>query len=274
MASNYRIWIQQLAPPWLRGPWGTKYLSVLGELADLEQQGTAFATSFRFISKAPDDAVPLIASDSGPAQMPLPGYSGFLYGGMPRYPGETMASWRARIATRWETWPHAGTAAGVDGQLEALIGALNGGVQANVTIWSHQLPGTPLQADRWQRDLNTTQWSRWYGVIDQPHGWEPLLFGDFDFDDDVLFGTTMTATELKALRRLSHEWRSAHGIGVSFILIYDGIIAGPDTIAADTLIAGGDAIELMIGQFFGYPLDAPMVFGEDTIIGYYNAPPV
>lgn len=272
MASNYRIWIQQIAPPWLRGEWGTKYLSMLGELADLERDGAGFATAFRFLSKAPDDAVPLIAADSGPAQMPLPGYSGFLYGGMPRYPGETMASWRARIASRWETWPTAGTAIGVDAQLEAYISAIQSGVAPTITIWSHQLPGTPIQPDRWNRDVNPTEWSRFYVVIDQPHPWEQSLIGEGEIGDESLIGTTMTLTEVRALRRLVHEWRSAHSSGVTFILVYSGTIISPAAPAIGTPgdVIGGDSTELLIGNIVGYPLSGPQVVGGT--IGYYNIP--
>lgn len=87
----------QLAPGWLRDPWGTALLKARGAqkdwLADTLKQGV----KARMPGLAPLDALPLIGRERG----------------IPRGRTETVDSYRARLRAAWESWRWAGTPYGI-----------------------------------------------------------------------------------------------------------------------------------------------------------------
>lgn len=86
-----------LAPGWLQGYAGKGYLAARGSRKDAFVQGCREAVKARFPGVCPSDALPYHGRDRL----------------LDQGPGETEASYRARLLAAWETWAWAGTAYGV-----------------------------------------------------------------------------------------------------------------------------------------------------------------
>lgn len=95
--GTFKDYIVGSAPPWLNDPSGQAMLRAIGDgkdyLLDVAKQGV----KARFPLLAPSDALNQIGGERQ----------------LPRGPGESTASYAARLRGAWDTWPWAGTPTGV-----------------------------------------------------------------------------------------------------------------------------------------------------------------
>lgn len=238
----YRLWLPYVeAPTWLQGYWGLRWNESIGLFVDSVVDAWRGSIRIAFPSTVPDDALDRL----GPTSL------------LERLPGELNGPYRSRLERRWEAWQESGSRPGIAGRLAEYIGT-----NPTITCWD--------MAAKWT-DLNTWSWDRLWVVVDQPHGFGPLLASeDLLASEELVAGIEgLSQTQYRVWRRLAHKWRDAHARPVEFIVVFDGPIASPSTIAADTLIAGEDAIRL--------PITAPvasekLIAGDNVVAGYFIEP--
>ena len=86
-----------VAPPWLKGPNGQRWLRGIGQSLDANVDRCRQAIKASFPALAPSDALPVLGDEIS----------------MPRGMVETEDAYRARLAAAWTIWPFAGTAFGL-----------------------------------------------------------------------------------------------------------------------------------------------------------------
>lgn len=175
---SFATYLAQLAPTTFRRAKAAAYLLALGQQLDGSVDGdyvgrgsaaldwgvvarAKAAVKARFPGVAPSDALEEIGLERG----------------MPRGPGESDASYGARLLGAWNTWPWAGTAFGL---LNALAAA---GYAAEVRIQNRMryaldaagaLVVEQRPAGEWRFDTSTAFWSRFALVLVPPF---PFTFG-------------------------------------------------------------------------------------------------
>jgi hypothetical protein len=103
-ALSFATWLTTvLAPPWLRGAWGTKFLTVSGEQADRTATAAKDAVKAGFVESTPSDGL---------------GYAG-RGRNIERYTQDTDDTYRARLLDAWAVWELAGTGASIVAKLVA-----------------------------------------------------------------------------------------------------------------------------------------------------------
>jgi len=221
-----------LLPSWMRSDTDVAFQEVVGAEQDDLVDRAKQAVKVRFIGLCPDDALAGHGLDSQ----------------IERGPAETADQYRGRLLGRWETHPWRGVETSMLAAFE-LYGL------ASVKEYTRR--------DGWN-DGNDYWWSRFWIVIDQTHPWEALIAdGSLIASEEVLAGTTMTASELRTLRRIIRGVRCGSEIGVYILLVYSGVYAAPDLLADDGILAGCESVKLPIGIFAGGPLGE--VAGEEKL---------
>lgn len=102
MADEFRTEMNKMGPPWMRGPNGKIWWGEAGGALDTQASRLKECVKARFADYAPVDGLPSLARDRHLA----------------RGPGESEASFRARIAGAWEAWEGGGTYSGILLQLK------------------------------------------------------------------------------------------------------------------------------------------------------------
>jgi hypothetical protein len=104
--ANIRDLVENLAPPWLRRFWGRRLVGVVqGLMGDAVVEASMQALQAPWLRSGfqPPDALPLVGGERR----------------MPRYPADTDATYRSRLADAWNTWLRGGNEGSVVGQLNA-----------------------------------------------------------------------------------------------------------------------------------------------------------
>jgi len=101
---NHRSWLELLMPTRLQRGYGLHVAGWIGICLDASIDAVTEALLARWVQYCHDDALPYAGADAA----------------LPRLLGETLVQWRQRIARRWETWRSAGTAAGLEAQLQLI----------------------------------------------------------------------------------------------------------------------------------------------------------
>jgi hypothetical protein len=234
----YRDWrSQRLVPSFLQKPWGKRWNETMGDQADLQVNAAQQAVSAAFVDTCPNDALAPLGASSD----------------MDRYPADTDASYRARIAARWDTWPMAGTYDGVKGQLQAFgfpsVEIYD--VRASVPPVSPWPPQPRCAKPSWWTSLfpgvawppaagadSALWWSRFWVVLSEPFpavlGWSPRTWGSANPRTGLRYrwgergpdgsrytwGSTATASQVASLRALITKWKPVDticaGIWINF----------------------------------------------------------
>ena len=176
-SPSLTAWLLRLAPRRFSRDKGQKFAWGIGSTGDVILDAVTMAVNCRFPSSAPEDALPRISRDRR----------------LPRGPGESTESFRARLKAAFTAWQWAGTEFGMLGQLKA-YGLSNSDIVENYE-WD----------DPWPHD--TDNWSRFWVVI--PEGGHPWS-GSIPADDQT------------ALRRLIRAWKPANAICVEVIALTSG----------------------------------------------------
>lgn len=161
---------------------------------------------------------------------------------IPRMPGESHDTYRARLEEAWTTWELAGTAPGIEAQLRAY------GV-ADVEV-----------VEDWQG-----QWgeghvaSHVWALLGPTMPWEPRL-APFVGGPDTLGGSTATPAEVRQAKALVLAWKAPHTYPMAIRLHFDGVVhGGPRTVAPFTPPESSPHAEWRLDKTA--PLQAPFVAG-------------
>lgn len=169
----------------LQGRWARAWALAAGGQKDLTVERARQAVLAGAVSRAPDDALPLLAEDT--QVLPL---------------GETGDELRARIAAAWETWRWAGTRT-------ALV-VVAGLLAFDPTIVT-------------AHDLGLSPWARWWlwaprkATRDDP--WDDAG----DYDDGGTWDSTLTTVFVDRIRRSFRQVSNAHDRG--FVRLTFGSVA-------------------------------------------------
>ncbi len=213
-----------VVPPWLLGPNGRTWLTAIGRSLDDNAERARQAVKARFPNLAPDDALAVLGEERG----------------MPRGPGETTASYRARLLGAWDAWTWAGTPYGMLRQLLAagyptVYVQTQGGKQYSL---ASLLSGNPVQ------DLVVAQmatpvhlggtpaelWSDFAVLIGQPWpAWWSGAPGDSSADANFV-------------RQLIAKWKPAHTRCVKLEAISGSIVGLSITVGSSFTVGLGAAV--------------------------------
>jgi len=205
---TFKEWITQtLAPIWLRGVWGAKYLGVVGDAADRIATASKDAVKVRFVDISPDDALPY----NGAAR------------NIERYTADTNSTYRNRLLDPWSLFEFAGSGNGI-------ITRLNDQGYENVSVYGWYQLQPYVEA----------QWANWYSAfwvyIDPPHG----ITTDGNWDDpgtwdDVIpctiaggpdgvgaWDCNMTAATVLEIKHAIWKWKAAHEICANISILIAG----------------------------------------------------
>lgn len=192
-------------PPWLLGPWGIKWVNVLGGKADDLLTWAKDGVKARFVLECPDDALPAI------------GYERMIE----RAPGESYDNWRQRLWGAWETWKWAGTDRGIYNALGLLGWTISPWVYESLYSWPINWPTSGLvwilPASSWGGDCpdgdnDPTHFARFWVVADgyamgyRTDGtWADT--GTWDDGGAWDFSDATTAEEVARWKQVIRKWK-------------------------------------------------------------------
>ena len=216
---NWREYFAAIAPPWLSRYWGERLWGSLAYLSDLMSEGMSQAVKAHLLdqSTSPVDALPLIGLERR----------------MPRYPGETNDSHRARLLDAWNAYVQGGTAAAITGQL-ATYGL------DDVEIVS--------QHDGWvfENPKDTSQWSRFAVIIDGVTWGTSYVYGmGMIYGSAMTYGSDATPAETETIKSIVRKWKPVHSENPFIYVVLSGDIYGdPDLVyGAGDLYAAGEIVK-------------------------------
>jgi hypothetical protein len=232
-------------PPWLRGPWATKLLTVVYGIFDVANQANREAAKLGLVAECADDAI----DDHAEERM------------IERLPGETTAALRLRLVDAWRTWTTSGTTLGLRTILRTYLGAPTLEVYdfAN-DAWYDGAALTGFDDDE------RANWSRLALVVPQPHPWtRPVVGPGLIVGPDLLVGITMTGSELSRLRRAFRRYAPAHMVSIGLEVIMDATSAAAHLADHATT---SDVVRMPVDTgMVGYAQHG-MVVGPGLIVGY------
>lgn len=197
--SYVRYRLDRLTPPWLLDAVGAAWQRVLGEAQDALIEAAKAAALAGYPEHAPADALPVIGDERR----------------IERGPGESEDSYRERLRTSFEAWVWSGTKRGL---LAAFHAA---GFPLVETITNREWDPAPPDGD-------VDRWARFWLVIGQPHGMQPLAWDDgWDWDDTGLtYDSTATPEDIERLKRLIRTWQPGHARCAGLVLNFDSSRTG------------------------------------------------
>lgn len=190
--DDYWFFQSQTAPTPLAGAQGEAWWQVWGHTKDAWREGTREATKASLPLLAAPDALGAYAAERSTE----------------RYPGETEADYRTRLAQTFDLYAFLGTPTGVAVAALAAVGVTD-----------------VLYREAWQWDAGSPLWSRFWltcsTTYDPPSDWDdPGLTFD---DPALLFDVTADREDIDFLKRQIERWRAAHARLVwCALLIGDG----------------------------------------------------
>ncbi len=205
---SYETWqTTTLPPPWLRGPWGRKLQKVLGFAKDLLVSGAKLAVKSAFPREAPADALPYIGTENN----------------LERYPVDTDATYRARIAAPWSVWEYAGTTTGI---LAAYRAA---GFTGDTKVWNtFAAPG--WWGGAWPPPVRVASgWSRFWVELPEPIPFPcaPVTWGSgrkwgTHAAQGWTWGSTASPANVALAKSIVRKWRPAHEVCAELLVRLSG----------------------------------------------------
>jgi hypothetical protein len=191
--DTYETWQPGDVPGWLAGPRGRAWFAVHGRAKDHMVRAARVAVKAAFVADCPLDALAYHVR----ARL------------LPRYPGDTDATYRARLDQAWSLWALAGTRAG----LLALLAALG---FPHAAIYDARDPTPPGEVS-WPPDGNPGNWSRFWVFLDtsldNPFGWTLQTWGGgWHWGDGSTWGSTATPGQVAMIRGALRLFKPAHVI--------------------------------------------------------------
>lgn len=177
----------------LQGRWARAWGRSLGAEKDRTVERARQAVLAGAVTRCPADALPLLGADAQLEQLP----------------GETAASFRARIAGAWDTWPWAGTRTGL-GTIFTLLGL-------TVRLAT-------------AAELSRTPWAQWWAFASGT-GWTRRVWGAATKAwGSGVWGSTATRDDVRRVRRFARQFSNARDRGWVVILQSSpGVWGAPST---------------------------------------------
>ncbi len=178
------------------GAEGENWFVFWGHLKDAFTEAAKEAVKARFPSLAAVDALEAQAADRNNE----------------RYPAETEALFRVRLAETFDRYAFLGTPAGV-------------------TAAAEQVPGVTgvVYREAWQWDPASPLWARFWLVLATTWEMPATWGGGATWGDGSLWGLSAPKASLDFLRRQVRRWKAAHARGKLLIKIGDASVWGePD----------------------------------------------
>lgn len=188
--KTFRLWMEEINPPWMLGEVSIKLLDAIALTCDVLGETMVEALYMRFLynSELPDDALTLLGRERL----------------MPRYGFETSAGYKERLKGAWNAWTFAGTRQSVLDQLAAA-----------------GFPDCQLYENwEWDWDGHPEDWSRFWVVV-RSHPWTAARWGEFDYGDGTVYGSSMTVADQQALRSIVRQWKAGHTRCEFIIIVND-----------------------------------------------------
>lgn len=177
---------------------GREWQRALGERMDVEFQRTVWARRARWPEWAPEDGLLYIGRERKLEQVAL-------MRGDEAPEREATADYRLRLRGAWGIWNLAGSH---QGHLDAFSWT----ELENVSIHRRKEWSTPYvdaATPEYVKAFQLAVWSQFDVLIERPHPWEGVFWGQFNWGG-VNWGSTATTEEVDQLRRLLWNFRSAH----------------------------------------------------------------
>lgn len=225
---TYATYLPSLLRGPLAGAWGSRWFGAVGALLDGALGGGLDAGTLVGPLGAPDDALPLLGADRA----------------IVRLAGETLASFRVRVAGAWETWRWAGTTRGIHATVR-LFGWR--GVRAvphrewpidEAALWSRYrvyITGLTV-SDEVFSGLATSGADVGNGL-----GVLPLYSGSAKcISGQVVSGTACGPDVVEPLRAALRQWSNARDACESVVLTWGSAISG--AVRSGTAISGSVAV--------------------------------
>jgi hypothetical protein len=247
MAATYVASRIAEMPPILRGPRGVEWCTVLGAKQDAGLPLIRVAAVSDLPHLTPDDAI----TDAGK------------WSNIDRYDVDSNDSYRARVIDAFPTWIEAGAATSIEKQLVA-FGIPDVRVYA---AYEGSFSPDPLSGYSHFWIVLGPDWGTTLGIAELILGTGPG--GEFWILGTGKLGTTASAAQIKAIKRIILKWKAAHGYPVKIISLFGSgpvLGVGPLTLGSFTL-GGMTAIWWPIGKTLGDTLEL-MTLGTFTLGGY------
>ncbi len=222
---RYREWLVQVAPSWLQGPWGARWLEALGLALDQVADAADAAAKVALPAKAPADALPWHGEERSIA----------------RAPADTEAAYRARLDDAWNLWEFGGTEQGLIAALQPFLPDATITILANrdwpdtwgVGLWGGDGAwgdGAWGDAGEWgggvwgwdPPDHVSGYWSRFWVLLEGATWTVDVWGGGSAWDDAGTWGSSATPAEVATLRALVRKWKSADEICAGFVVALGG----------------------------------------------------
>ena len=180
--ADFITWEPAQYPTWFQRPWGEAWALIDAVMKDVMVSGAKDSVKQRFIEFCKVDALFKIGRERQ----------------LPTVPNESYDDYRVRLLAAWDTWLLAGTKPGV---------ALALSILGYTVVIVENGDGTPP-------DGNTAAWWRFWvyltplfaltddGTWDSPGVW----------DDGLTWDSTVSLTQLAAVRHAVHTWKAAHTV--------------------------------------------------------------
>lgn len=191
--TDYADYQPGLYPTALAGPYGTAWGSSQGTMKDRVITLAIDAVDAGLVLRCTDDALPMLGADVSLEQLP----------------GELDAAYRTRIAGAWDTWPWAGTRAG----LETVFTLLGLTVRLATAA-----------------ELGRTPWAQWWAFASAT-GWIRRTWKTgSEFWGSGVWGSTATRDDVRRIRRFARQFSNARDRGWVVILQSSpGVWGAPST---------------------------------------------
>lgn len=231
--ASFTEWLltRQETPGFLRTEQSSRWLGILGTQLDVVTEALirARCTTWPLHPNCPEDALALLGSERA----------------LPRYPSETLPSYRQRLVDAWDTWSTAGSRTQLIQALEDwgfgagsvhIVSNEDWGSAEDFTDPPNTLPGwaSPSQDDE------AAKWARfWIYVESTGHNFTAAnLFNDgTEFNDGSVFGVGgITRQEVVDLQQLIELFRPAHELPMAIVFLLDASsgFTAPDVFSGDT----------------------------------------
>ena len=184
-----------------RGPDGLLWAGVVGGVQDTEATMLRAALLAHYPAQVPDDGLDALGNGAY---------------GLPRYPDEDNATYRARLVAAWQIYSLAGSPKGV-------IDSLNAWGLPDVAIFaSYQAAFGP----GWQNSDYSEFWP-WLGPGYGSTGIGPLLWEVPPWDSGWTWDSTATRDQIVAIKQQVLRWKAVHGYPVRIFLVFGAGNIGP-----------------------------------------------
>jgi hypothetical protein len=197
---SFETWALRTFPRFMRGPWGTKFVTAVAGIVQRSEDAMREAVAARYVASAPDDALPYLAHDTR----------------VPHFlAGDSTGELRERVGDAWSFHDKVGKEAGVDEVMEIL-----GFFPPDTYVIDRSAGESWVHESGW--------WSTWWVVTANPSGWS--LRGE-SFDDEEADGTTwetasgcwdVTAdpSTFTQLHSYLWEYKWAHGVPAAVLMLF------------------------------------------------------